>query len=524
MAPAVFPFWHVWLDMVQVALRDETFGYALAIPPMAAWITWRRLRGVAYDPRGRGAGVAIVALGLAVHGLSLFRGGPLLTYGWYGGALLVLVGYCTAALGVRALRALLPVFALLVLVVPIPPGIVSTVGHQLMYLSATVTADLLRIMGVPVEQFLYLLVVDGTPVNIVEACSGLRSFFALFGATAVFVAACRLRWGVALLLLGLTPVLAVTGNFARLFPTALLQRYASEDVAHAAHDLLGFVSVLLAVAITAGVLATLRWAGFALFASRQTADDTGPTAADSDGSRAWWGWARTWPVWSCAALVLGVGTAGSFFEWPSDERSRYHAAVSRAVLGVDLTLDGWTPTESELDEWSTAQLQPNAARRIGLTPPHGAGALHASLIHCRYQRDLAYHTPPSCYPSAGWNLQDAQPRSFTVEGHAVTVTEYTFARVSHDRVRRIAVHNLLVMPNGRTAADPSAAFGANIQQGRQDPWGVAQLTVVFPDESTPEQRLDATRGLVARCWPALTLVMHGRDPASPPALALAEKN
>lgn len=518
-ALAVFFFWHVWFDMAQVALRDETFGYALTIPPVVGFIAWRRLRQPWPAPRGRLVGVLLVALGLFMHGLALHYGGILLTYFWYGSVLVVLLGLCVAVLGVAVCRMLLSVFALLVLVVPIPPGVVSVVGHQLMYLSATVTADLLRLVGVPVEQFLYLLVVDGKPLNVGEACSGLRSFFALFGSTAVFCVACRLRWQVGLLLLGLTPIMAVLGNLTRLLPTALLYRFGSDEVAGAAHDLLGFVSVGLGLAFVAAVLATLRWAGVGLKAAKPTV--TNDMSSVQMQTRRVSRPVDQWGALSCcAALIIAVGGAGSYFEWPSGQRGAYHEQVRRQVLASDLALPGWQREESPLDEWAASLLQPNAARRVRLTSS-GGQQVHASLIHCCYQRDLAYHTPPSCYPSAGWNLQETRTLQVPQPGRTVGITQYAFARVSKDGIQRIYVCNVLAMPDGRTAADEADAFGSNIQQGRHDPWGAAQLTLVFPGQSSEEQRCSITAQLLTACWPTFETIMNGRPEQAPRLLATA---
>ncbi len=93
----------------------------------------------------------------------------------------------------------------------------------------------------------------GTPLAVAEACSGLRMLMA-FIIVAAFIAYMvrRPRWMKGVLLVSSIPV-AVVCNMVRIFATALLMLYVSEEVAQKFfHDFAGYVMMPVAVMLLFG--------------------------------------------------------------------------------------------------------------------------------------------------------------------------------------------------------------------------------------------------------------------------------
>jgi exosortase/archaeosortase family protein len=74
-----------------------------------------------------------------------------------------------------------------------------------------------------------------------------------------FVFSVPMRHSIRIVLLLVSPLVALLVNIIRLIPTVLFYGYASNDTAEFLHDLSGWAVLGLAVAILWGLLSMLRW-------------------------------------------------------------------------------------------------------------------------------------------------------------------------------------------------------------------------------------------------------------------------
>ena len=113
---------------------------------------------------------------------------------------------------------------------------------------------MLEAFGTSVSQQGNIVVLNGeTPLEVAEACSGLRMLIA-FVIAAAFIAYMvkRPRWQKAVLLASSIPV-AVVCNVIRIFLTALLMLYVGSEVGQKFfHDISGFVMIAVAVSLLFG--------------------------------------------------------------------------------------------------------------------------------------------------------------------------------------------------------------------------------------------------------------------------------
>ncbi|MCC6678430.1 MAG: exosortase/archaeosortase family protein, partial [Phycisphaerales bacterium] len=104
-----------------------------------------------------------------------------------------------------------------------------------------------------------VLVVNGTEVAIAEACNGMRMVAAMALIAYAFVFSFPMRTWARLLLLGISPVVAILVNVIRLLPTAILYGNSTPAFADAFHDVAGWAVLLLAMGFMWLVLALLRF-------------------------------------------------------------------------------------------------------------------------------------------------------------------------------------------------------------------------------------------------------------------------
>ncbi len=246
-----------WQDILSQATRRADAGYILLAVPVAIYLFWMRrsrLRFVRCRPSLWGTLVTLVGLGLT----------------WYGdevdmhvarhlGALTTFTGAIIAMTGLEVLRQFAAVFLALLFLLPVPGGVRHAIAIPLQNAAATFTHDMLELIGVASEQKGASLVIRGTPIAVGEACDGMRMVFAMGLVVFAFVFSVAFRPMTRLLLLLLSPLIALVCNILRLVPTALVYGFATPETAAHVHDVFGWLMLPAALAMLFGVVRLLTW-------------------------------------------------------------------------------------------------------------------------------------------------------------------------------------------------------------------------------------------------------------------------
>lgn len=247
----------VWIDIVKLAVSNDESSYILIAPAVALWLAWlRRDRLRLCLPRPSPFGAVVVAAGwlLMVAGreraIDLFRDF---------GAVLVVAGAVLAVTGPSVFFRFGAAWGALLFLVPVPGRIRHVIAVPLQQASAESTKFLLDLLAVPAEQHGNLLVVNGVEVAVAEACNGMRMVAAMALIAYAFVFSLPMRTWARLLLLGVSPLVAILVNVIRLLPTTILYGNADAGVASAFHDVAGWAVLLLAMGFMWLILALLRF-------------------------------------------------------------------------------------------------------------------------------------------------------------------------------------------------------------------------------------------------------------------------
>jgi exosortase len=187
------------------------------------------------------------------------------------GALLAAVGCVATALGPRVLMAVWPAVLVLVMVVPVPGMVRQRISIPLEQVTAILTTGILKLIGAPTDRSANQILINGYPVTVAEACNGLRMIFPLLLIVYVFCFLLPLRTWARIVLLLLSPAVAVACNVLRLLPTVLLYGYGSKTAADRFHEYSGWPMVAVAFFVLMGIRALLEAFGLQLMA-KQTAE------------------------------------------------------------------------------------------------------------------------------------------------------------------------------------------------------------------------------------------------------------
>jgi len=252
-------YWFVAAGLVRQWLDDPNYTHGLFVVPMAAVLAWRRrgrLAGIPARPSLAGLSLVVIAalvyvVGVAAAELFLMRSS----------LVAMVIGLVWSSQGSARTRAMAWPLLFLFLMVPLPYILYYRLTFPLQLESSAITGAILSAWGMPVLREGNVLRLEGYSLEVITACSGLRSIMTL-GTVALFlIDFMRVgRWGRALFLLLVVPV-AVLANSARLVVTAVISAISGPEAAEGfLHGLSGVVVFLLGLAALMLIGKGIEWA------------------------------------------------------------------------------------------------------------------------------------------------------------------------------------------------------------------------------------------------------------------------
>jgi exosortase len=276
-SPATLPRWQtatllllmVWLYIPILARlflqwvgphRDPNFEHGIFVPFFALFVLWqdrKRLQALPSDPSWAGLPLVILSLlmlALGVMGAELFFSRTSL--------LVLLAGLIILFQGWAFFRAVLFPWAFLFLMIPIPNIILQQVTFPHQLLASRVATGMLELVGVPVLRQGNVIVLASMPLDVVEACSGIRSLLTLLTLAIIYGYLMEKRiWVRIVLAISAVPI-AVAANSFRIFGTGMLVQYWDPDKAEGFfHTFEGWLIFVVALILLLAVhkLISLLW-------------------------------------------------------------------------------------------------------------------------------------------------------------------------------------------------------------------------------------------------------------------------
>ena len=233
--------------MVMQWWQDPNYGHGFLAPLFASYVLYERrhsLREITLEPRNLGLLVMFGALGFLLAGtlgaeLYLSRMSLLLLLS---GMLLFLCGW-------NMLRALAFPLAYLVLMIPLPAIIFNQITFPLQLVASRLSSGCLELLGVPVLREGNVLLLPNYALEVVEACSGIRSLLSLIALAVAYGYLAESRIWVRIALTVLMLPIAVASNAMRVVGTGVLTYHlgpqSAEGFFHVFSGWLIFVAAVL---------------------------------------------------------------------------------------------------------------------------------------------------------------------------------------------------------------------------------------------------------------------------------------
>jgi exosortase len=242
----VFGYWNM-LRYTAHFWNDGLYSHGYIIPVFAAGLFWMRRQQLTFVPsleRWVGVAILLVSLLLRLYA-SYYDYNPLDRLTFIG----CLLGVCQMVGGYKMLRWAGPPVAFLVFMFPLPSRIENTVLIQLQRFAAMCSTWVLQLLGVPAVRDGSHIIIDKLPLEVADACSGLR-MGTIFGAMSVALAMIidRPWWDRLTILVFAIPV-ALATNIIRIVVTALLYMAFpdNEAIHHYVHNWAGLAMMPIAL-------------------------------------------------------------------------------------------------------------------------------------------------------------------------------------------------------------------------------------------------------------------------------------
>lgn len=248
-APVLSSMARQWWD-------DPNYGHGLLVPVFVAYILWRertRWRTVSVRASNYGLPIMLLALGLLILGM---LGAELFTARV---SLLILIsGIIVFLAGWQVLRSIAFPIGYLFFMIPLPALVYYQLTFPLQLWASRLGAHGLVILGVHTVREGNLLILPNATLEVVEACSGVRSLLSLLAAVVAYGYLAEHRMWKRCLLVVLAIPIVILSNGLRLVATGVLSFVFGPEVdsgpVHAVLGLAFFVLAFLSILLSHSLL------------------------------------------------------------------------------------------------------------------------------------------------------------------------------------------------------------------------------------------------------------------------------
>jgi exosortase len=229
--------------------NDEDMGPGFFVPIIAAYIAWQKKDLIADKlPQPNWWGLAImvwagIQLYLGTLGAELFTARTSFVFAIIGAVLLL--G------GKEYLRIFAFPLFLLFFMVPIPAVIYSQITFPLQIKASQLAEAAISLLGIPIMREGNVLVLASQSLDVVEACSGIRSLLTLTFLSLVYGYFCEKRIWIRVALFFSTIPIAILANAGRVTITGVIANFKPELAEGLFHEAQGWVIFMVAFAIMA---------------------------------------------------------------------------------------------------------------------------------------------------------------------------------------------------------------------------------------------------------------------------------
>jgi exosortase len=257
LAGGIWSYWPTLANLIETWSTVPDYSHGFLVVPFAILFLWVRR---ATFP-GLAETAPWLALGLLAASLAVRQAGVAFFFTFMDGwSLVPWVAALVALLGGRSLLAWAwPSVVFLIFMVPLPFSIEYELSGPLQRIATIASTAVLQFLGQPAfAEGNRILLGDMKPLEVAQACSGLRLFVGIVALTYVYVAMISRPWWEKMILIAAAAPIAIAANVARIVATGLLYQVVPASSHEVIHNYAGLAMALFAALLFSLLLWYLR--------------------------------------------------------------------------------------------------------------------------------------------------------------------------------------------------------------------------------------------------------------------------